>query len=229
VGLPGRPVVCVLRTSRPSTERLQRGPRLDEGSSSSDVRPRAHHRNEEQTAIELGQALEEEAWCAGEGGCTSATTAAEAGKLEGTMATKEVDEDTKFAGPRVRRSSKNLVPPDSRSRVLVVQVQLHRCPTLAVDEVRDLLVRIARDSGVVQRRRFTTKADGSYCNYAFSTTDAGRLWVVIRRMLLDSRSLGRKVRKASIVVCSGEREDWNSYVLLHHFDKAERLDMLAGC
>jgi hypothetical protein len=109
----------------------------------------------------------------------------------------------------------------SAARVLVLQVQQQRCPGIDLDAIRAHLIDIARDSGVVLRRRFTSDVKVGYCNYAFATLDADKLWANISHELFRAGSLARQLRKSSIVVCSGAGEDWTSYLLLFHFDKGE--------
>jgi hypothetical protein len=46
------------------------------------------------------------------------------------------------------------------------------------------------------------------------------------RAVFDSPSVGRAARASCIVACQGEH-GWDDYLLLHHYDPAERLDVPA--
>jgi len=62
-------------------------------------------------------------------------------------------------------------------------------------------------------------------NFNYETPDLYQLWILIRRHVLDSPTLGPAIRKAAIIVCQGDFE-WDDYLLLHHFDHDQPLDVL---
>lgn len=102
--------------------------------------------------------------------------------------------------------------------VLCIQIQpdLSRLfSERAIDELRAL----PAQPGLVDKVSVEEGTDnGRYINLLFETTNARRLWPVIRERLVR---LG--LQRAAIVTCTG-REPWRDYLLLHHFDARERLD-----
>ena len=67
--------------------------------------------------------------------------------------------------------------------------------------------------------------DGLYVNYDFRTLDPARLWEVLQSQVFLDSKLGPRLARASIVTCEGNR-GWDDYLLLHHYDRAFKLDAL---
>jgi hypothetical protein len=63
---------------------------------------------------------------------------------------------------------------------------------------------------------------GGYVNVGLKAADSVALWAAVRKQLQAEAGLAR----AAIVVCQGER-GWDDYLLLHHFDPSQVLDMMA--
>ena len=63
---------------------------------------------------------------------------------------------------------------------------------------------------------------GPYINLSFIAADPVAGWSRMR-VLYDASEIGRRLALSTIVVCEGE-QGWDDYLLLHHFDPAEKLD-----
>ena len=60
-----------------------------------------------------------------------------------------------------------------------------------------------------------------YVNVDFRTEDILSLWGSVQKVLKSTNGMA----KAAIVVCEGEN-GWDDYLLLHHFNPDETLDVL---
>ncbi len=67
--------------------------------------------------------------------------------------------------------------------------------------------------------------DGRYVNLFLTTSDRATTWYRIRSQMIESKLPGGELRDAMIITMTGE-EGWDDYLLLHHFDRAEPLDLL---
>ena len=67
--------------------------------------------------------------------------------------------------------------------------------------------------------------DGPYINVSVETAERLKTWMRIKSELVDARVLGRQLRSAMIVTVTGT-DEWNDYLLLHHFDEQEPVDRL---
>lgn len=64
-----------------------------------------------------------------------------------------------------------------------------------------------------------------YINYNFTTSKPKALWGCILNRVFRNKRYGGLIKKASIVVCTGDY-GWDDYLLLHSFNKEETLDSL---
>jgi len=111
-------------------------------------------------------------------------------------------------------------------RRLSVQIQPARIGdgTANTDDLIRIL-RAAADGVVLEFRGEDVGDDaGPYINLSFVGTDHVAAWSRLRA-LYDASQIGRQLALSTIVVCEGEH-GWDDYLLLHHFDPAEKLDEL---
>ena len=66
---------------------------------------------------------------------------------------------------------------------------------------------------------------GPYMNYLFETNNLIKLWETVRRKIFEEKVIGQSIKDASIVTAEGE-SGWSDYLLLHHFDHSQKLDVL---
>ncbi len=109
---------------------------------------------------------------------------------------------------------------------LCIQVQPPRVPQLQIAEIRTACEALPEKSPIVLSHDFA-RADpaGEWFNFIFETDQLEELWQLIQSKLYEVPGLGADLAKASITTCEGE-DGWNDYLLLHHFDPAERRDTL---
>ena len=88
----------------------------------------------------------------------------------------------------------------------------------------DQLRRLSRDVSLIDDMRESSgKGKVAYRNFDFDTSNERALWKAIRTTL---RLNGQPpIASAMIIVCEGAN-GWNDYLLLHHYDKSERVDDL---
>ena len=63
--------------------------------------------------------------------------------------------------------------------------------------------------------------DGKYINLNIKTDNLKNTWNNIKELIFKNPT----VQNSSIVVCEGT-QGWDNYLLLHHFDKAVKIDEL---
>jgi hypothetical protein len=100
---------------------------------------------------------------------------------------------------------------------LHIQLQPARSPELhlaeALKQLRSLVPGVLVTEG---------QEDGPYINVDFMTADLFGLWESVRKVLETVPGLNG----AAIIVCEGER-GWDDYLLLHHFDPQQKVDVLS--
>lgn len=112
-------------------------------------------------------------------------------------------------------------------RTINIHLQPDRSPGLDVERVRDVINRIALDSGLVEQQSTNAGEDeGGWVNHFLETRNVRELWRLVRERLYEDEEIGHDVQRASIVVCSEANGAWDAYLLLHHFDTAEPLDSI---
>ena len=96
-----------------------------------------------------------------------------------------------------------------------VQLQPARSPELDADAAASRIAALA--PAVV------TRGDdaGPYINIDFRPTEMSTLWTAVQAELVADPRLAACV----IACCEGER-GWDDYLLLHHYDPSEPLDMV---
>jgi hypothetical protein len=99
---------------------------------------------------------------------------------------------------------------------LHIQIQSARSPGLDVDMA---VARLQILSAAVVSRGVD---DGPYINVDYRPADVRALWAAVREQVRADPALA----SSAIVCCEGER-GWDDYLLLHHYDPAERLDDVA--
>jgi len=67
--------------------------------------------------------------------------------------------------------------------------------------------------------------DGQYINIVFSTDDLTTLWREVKAAFLEGHPSREGFARLSIITCEGSA-GWDDYLLLHHFDESETLDLL---
>ena len=67
----------------------------------------------------------------------------------------------------------------------------------------------------------------NWINFVFAGASIGKVWTILRAEVLNHRQWGPRLQRSSIVTCEGSR-GWNNYLLLHHFNTDEPLDMLTA-
>ena len=112
-------------------------------------------------------------------------------------------------------------------RTLSVQFQPRRSRELKPDKVSELMLRIALDTGVRTFSVERSRARNSYLNFLFASVTVKRTWRAVQLIALNHRTLGRGIRRSTIITCQGTR-GWDNYRLLHHFDPNQPLDKLTG-
>jgi hypothetical protein len=108
---------------------------------------------------------------------------------------------------------------------LTVQVQPELAPALDFDALADLF----SDAADVADAELSISAgedDGPFVNYDFLATNLGRLWDILKDEVIGDSAQGALIANASIVLCEGKR-GWDDYLLLHHYDRSEKLDWLS--
>jgi hypothetical protein len=109
-------------------------------------------------------------------------------------------------------------------RSLSIQVHPNRSADMNMTEVLAAFQAIADTTELVKHHAFNNGDDqGSYFNFTFGTSDAKRLWQVVRERFYDSGEISNHMRQSSMAMCSSEA-GWDNYLLLHHYDPAVDLD-----
>jgi hypothetical protein len=108
---------------------------------------------------------------------------------------------------------------------LCIQIQPERVPELDEALLRRTLSELGAGTALVNQVGIDEgEDDGRYLNFNYKTPDVGRLWSLIRREVLNSPALGPAIRQAAIITCQGDA-GWDDYLLLHHLDDDEPLDV----
>jgi len=102
-------------------------------------------------------------------------------------------------------------------RTVCVQFQPDRA---TADESR---VRQAFRTALPDAEIVVGEDDGRYENIMFDVPSPEVAFSRIKTVF-DSPTVGRAARASCIVTCQGER-GWDDYLLLHHFDPAEKVDV----
>src|SRR5690349_15926796 len=114
-------------------------------------------------------------------------------------------------------------------RMLCLQFQPKSAVGLSANVVTSLMARIASTVPEVRRISFERGADHrGYINYCFSTRGVpASVWRAVDTRGLKHPRIGKRLRRASIVTCTGSR-GWDNYLLLHHFEGGVQLDRLSA-
>lgn len=107
-------------------------------------------------------------------------------------------------------------------RYLQIQLQPELCACDA-EPIVDELISIANDAvsdavAVVERG----DDDGPYININVQTCDVPTLWTSVSARISSNPSLA-----SGMIVCCEGKNGWDDYLLLHHYDRSEPLDMLS--
>lgn len=109
-------------------------------------------------------------------------------------------------------------------RHLNVQLQPDRATSLDLSKTRAAIEELARNHAIVAGFNTNEGDDhGRYTNFTFLANDPRILWDRIQAEVLGDPEIGSEVADCSIIVCEGEH-GWEDYLLLHHFDPAQKLD-----
>jgi hypothetical protein len=112
-------------------------------------------------------------------------------------------------------------------RSLSIQVQPERSPNFDRDQLTAAFLKIAESSDLVRHHTFDNGYDdGAYFNYTFDTENLAQLWRMIQETVFEISLFKKHLRKSAIVVCTGD-DEWNDYLLLHHWDPTEPIDSLS--
>ena len=109
-------------------------------------------------------------------------------------------------------------------RLLNIQVQPERVPTLDMARTRGIVEALAKDRTLVAKfESVEGDDDGPYVNFTFAAKDLPKLWASVQKKVLRNTEIGPAVSKSSIIICEGS-EGWDNYRLLHHYDGRFKLD-----
>ena len=109
---------------------------------------------------------------------------------------------------------------------LVVQIQPDLIPGVDEEALCRELEEFAVASPYVKSQSITSGEDnGRYINLSFSADRVGSFWNALRAAFFVRDDVMTPLASASIVTCEG-RSGWDDYLLLHHFDGREKLDLL---
>lgn len=112
-------------------------------------------------------------------------------------------------------------------RSLSIQVHPERAPGIDMEKITRAFQAFVEREELVKHHVFSSGNDGgAYFNYTFGTPQAAELWAAIEKNLYHSLAFGSHLRKASMVMCSGET-GWVTYSQWYHFDPAVPLDLPA--
>ena len=114
-----------------------------------------------------------------------------------------------------------------REKVLHVQIQLAREPSLDEARLMDLLLGLGRRECARRVSQSKGEDDGRWIGFSYNTGNLGQVWSAVRETVLGDAVVGALVARAAIVVCQGDA-GWDDYLLLHHFDPLQPLDQLRG-
>jgi hypothetical protein len=107
-------------------------------------------------------------------------------------------------------------------QTLVVNIQPARLASFSEAAITSLLA-VEAPSGLIVKSGMDEGVEPApYFLVTFQTEKINTLWSLVRERLHQSG-----LENASIVVCTGQR-GWHDYLLLHHYDPAESLDVLHG-
>ena len=111
---------------------------------------------------------------------------------------------------------------------LSVQFQPDLQPSIDFDVKASELERLARKLPFVDQVSVDSGSnDGRYINVDIQTSDVTVLWPWVQDYLGLKSEKRPLISEAVIVVCEGE-DDWNDYLLLHHFDATQETDNLVA-
>jgi hypothetical protein len=111
--------------------------------------------------------------------------------------------------------------------LLCIQIHSGRAPDLDLPLVRRECEALFASEDVVEE--FWSQEgdeDGRYINLNFESENRLDLWRLLKTRLFRNADFGQSLAASSIAVCTGD-DAWNDYLLLHHFDPAAPLDLLA--
>lgn len=113
-------------------------------------------------------------------------------------------------------------------RLLSVQVQPNLAPELNMQALSAAFEVIALNGNLVAEHNFESSSDeGPYFNFTFSTNKLVELWDIIQESIYGNAQLGPQLLRSSMAICTG-KFGWDDYLLLFHFDPAEKKDDLAA-
>jgi hypothetical protein len=107
-------------------------------------------------------------------------------------------------------------------RTLSIQLHPNRIESGDTERLVETLQRAASGASLRAIAQDRGDDDGPYINLSFAAPDHVAAWSQLRAVYEDA-DVGTQLASASIVVCEGA-DGWNDYLLLHHFDPAEKLD-----
>ena len=107
---------------------------------------------------------------------------------------------------------------------LKVQVHPERAPALDLDSVLEIFANAA-EMADAELTITDGGDDGPYVDFDFLTGDLPRLWEVLQSQVFEHDEVGPDLAVASIATCQGSR-GWNNYLVLHHYDRSRKLDIL---
>jgi len=110
------------------------------------------------------------------------------------------------------------------TKTVHVQIQPERSPDLDVSAAVERLRRLPSNATLAEAVVVTEGNDeGTYINIDFSTDSVPALWAALFAILTGDASLA-----ACTIVCSEGSRGWKDYLLLHHFNRSEPLDLIAA-
>ncbi|TWU59546.1 hypothetical protein V7x_55620 [Crateriforma conspicua] len=108
--------------------------------------------------------------------------------------------------------------------IICCQVQIDRLSFMTEKDVTDICVKL--ETGWPESISHEAgDDDGRYVNLFLTTSNRAETWGRIRSQMIESKLPGGELRNAMIVTMTGPN-GWDDYLLLHHFDRTEPLDVL---
>jgi len=108
--------------------------------------------------------------------------------------------------------------------IICCQIQIDRLSSMTEKDITDICAKLK--DGWPESISYEAGDDGGrYVNLILTTSDGAKTWNRIHSQMIESELPGGELRDAMIVTMT-EQEGWDDYLLLHHFDRSEPLDVL---
>ncbi|WP_157315045.1 hypothetical protein [Chitinibacter sp. GC72] len=109
------------------------------------------------------------------------------------------------------------------TRILMIQLQPHRVPTMDEAKARAALAEFAQQPLVIGHRVTEGDENGVFINFEYKTRDLAALWHECQERIYQNSLLAFQLQRASMAIAQGD-DGWEDCLLLHHFDPAIDVD-----